>query len=319
MKIEGRVGDLIFYRRGNKTCCRSRPVYRPGSLSAASRQSAGEFGRASSAAKQFRRALGGLWPASHDSGMVNRLNAAFYRALRADERPRGQRVITPAALKAALQQFRFNNQAALRFQVNCTRQPHGQLRVSLPHNWVQLLKCPRYASHVQVQVAALALDAATGICRKTATVTDCVALGAVHNGVLPLLQLSAGARLTTVIALQLRFIKEEANGAIYTSAEKAAMVSCVAAVLLPEKKPAAPGGAMRTVAPGNAAATPLASSPAIATRAVTPGNIVPGNAAPLPSSHSSAASLPAPQQPVTARQRPLPARKKPRLLRKEGG
>jgi hypothetical protein len=308
MKMEGRVGDLIFYRRGNKTCCRSRPVYKPDSLSAASRQSAGEFGRASSAAKQFRRALGGLWPASHDGGMVNRLNTAFYSALRADERPRGQRVITPAALKAALQQFRFNNQAGLRFQVNCARRPHGQLQVSLPHNWVQLLKRPRYASHVQVQVAALALDAATGICRKTATVTDCVALGAVHNGVLPLLQLSAGAGLTTVIALQLRFIKEEANGAIYTSAEKVAMVSCIAAVLLPEKKPVA-----------RAAATPAAIPHTAASRAVTRGNTS-RRAAPLPSSYNSAASLPAPQQRVTAAQRPSPApRKKPRLLRKEGG
>jgi len=237
--MEGRVGDLIFYRRGNKTCCRSRPVYGPNSLSTASRQSAGEFGQASRAAKQFRQALEGLWPVPHDSGMVNRLNTALYRALRADPRPRGQRSISPAALKEALRLFRFNDKAALRFKISCSYQPDG-VQVSLPQHWLQLLRRPRYASHVQVQAAALAVDAATGACYKTAAVTDCVALNAMHNGVLPLLPLFAGAKHTTVIVLQLRFIKEEANGSIYTSAEKAAMVSCIAEVLLPVEQAAAP-------------------------------------------------------------------------------
>lgn len=235
MKLEGRVGDLIFYRRGNKTCCRSMPVYKPGSMTAASKQSAGEFGQASKAGKLFREALSGLWPIPQDSGMVNRLNITMYNALRADPHPRGQRVITPAALKEVLKNFRFNNKAVPDIQVRCTREK-GQLRILLPEHWVQLLKRPRYASHVQVQVAALAMDAATGACRKVATVTDCIALEASHTGVLPLLQSPPDPGLTTVVVLQLRFIKEEANGQIYTSAEKTGMLSCIVEVLLPEKK-----------------------------------------------------------------------------------
>jgi hypothetical protein len=235
MKLEGRVGDLIFYRRGNKTCCRSMPAYKPGSMTAASKQSAGEFGQASKAGKLFRQALSGLWPIPQDSGMVNRLNKTMYSALRADPHPRGQRVITPAALKEALKNFRLNNKAVPNIQVSCTREK-GQLRILLPEDWVQRLKSPRYASHVQVQVAALVMDAATGACRKVATVTDCVALDASHTGVLPLLQSPPDPRLTTVVVLQLRFIKEEANGQIYSSAEKTGMLSCIIEVLLPEKK-----------------------------------------------------------------------------------
>lgn len=249
MKLEGRVGDLIFYRRGNKTCCRSMPVYKPDSMSAASKQSAGEFGLASKAGRLFRQALSGLWPIPQDSGMVNRLNTAMYSALRADPHPRGQRVITPAALKEALKNFRFNNKAVPNIRVSCTRE-NGQLRILLPENWVQLIKHPRYASHVQVQVAALAMDAATGACRKVATVTDCVALEDPHTGVLPLLQSPPDPGLTTVVVLQLRFIKEEANGQIYTSAEKTGMLSCIVEVLLPEKKPKpAPGKRPSPAAP----------------------------------------------------------------------
>jgi hypothetical protein len=97
------------------------------------------------------------------------------------------------------------------------------------------------------------MDAATGACRKVATVTDCVALDDPHTGVLPLLQSPPDPGLTTVMVLQLRFIKEEANGQIYTSAEKTGMLSCIVEVLLPEKKPKPAG---KRPAPGAPIALP---------------------------------------------------------------
>lgn len=57
--LSGHVGDLIFYERNGKPCCRKMPQYGPDSMSAASKQSSREFAKASKAAKLIRSALKG--------------------------------------------------------------------------------------------------------------------------------------------------------------------------------------------------------------------------------------------------------------------
>lgn len=266
LKLEGRVGDLIFYRRGNKTCCRSAPSFTPEKMTAATKESAREFGQASKAGKLMRDALNGLWPVPADSGMVNRLSKALYSALRQDTaHPRGERVITAPALQEALKDFYFNDRASLRFQVKTKRQPGGAIRVNLQRDWPALIRTPRFASHVQVQVAALTIDFAAGECHKAATATDYIVVNAPHNGNLPALQLRSPAGVATVIIMQVRFIKEEENGRLYSSGDQSCAISCVVDVLAPEKTPEAAVPLKKTSRP----ATPKAP-PAILKRKTTP-------------------------------------------------
>ena len=235
IQMEGRVGGLIFYRRGNKTCCRSMPNYRPDSQSAASRQSAGEFGKASKAAKLIRHAMNGLWPLPHDGTLVNRLNKTLYTALLKDAvHPRGQRTLAPAALQQTLTGFRFNKKASLPFQVNITRPSAARVHVSLPDKWKELLKQPRFATHIQVQVAALSVDLEANICHKTAIAVACTPL---RDGVVPVLELPHKKNVTTIMVLQIRYLNEGGNGQVYTSADLSCMQSGVIGVLLPEKQP----------------------------------------------------------------------------------
>lgn len=238
LKLEGRVGDLIFYRRGSKFYCRSMPVYRPESMTAASKQSAKEFGQASRAGKVLRQALEGVWPVPPDGGMINRLNKTLYSALRKDTaRRRGKRVITPAALRETLWGFSFNNKAQLHVQAAVTRQPGGAIQVKLPDEWPILQKMPPGATHIELQTLALSVDFSTGRCQITDSVTDTLCAEDMHSGRLPLLQ-PGPSRTSTLIVVQIRYLKEEVDGKLYTLGGRGCNLSWVADVLAPEKQPA---------------------------------------------------------------------------------
>lgn len=235
--LSGKVGGLIFYQRGNKTCCRTMPKYKPGSMTTASKQCAREFGRASKTGKSLRKALMGILPIIHDSGMVNRLNKTLYSALREDTtHKRGQRTITPEALQTALTNFHFNNKAKtdLLPLAGTTRLANGHVQVTLPDNWIQALKHPRSVTHVQVQMAAVTIDAETGAARKTAMATQCIAQDTPFTGHTFELQLKGNN--TVVIVMQLRFLWEKTDGRIVISDNITYNQAFVAAVLVPEKQ-----------------------------------------------------------------------------------
>ncbi|KAA2240202.1 hypothetical protein F0L74_28980 [Chitinophaga agrisoli] len=236
LQLEGKVGGMIFYKRGNKTCCRAMPQYTPESMTAASKQSAREFGRASKAGKLLRDALNGIWRLQHDNTMVNRLNKALYTALRKDPaHKRGARIITPVALQETLKNFRFNNKANLPFQAQTIRKPGGHIQVVLPPDWLTVLKKPRYASHVQLQAAAIAIDLETGACRKVSAATECISIDLPGDTLTLNMQLQAPKAMPVIVMIQARFVMEETDGRLYPSAQKSCLQSCVVAVLLPEK------------------------------------------------------------------------------------
>jgi hypothetical protein len=240
IKLEGRVGDLIFYRRGNKTCCRSRPVYKPESMTAASKQSSREFGKASNAAKILREALNELWPAPPDGSLVNRANKAIYSALRKDTaHSRGKRVLTAPAVCEALKGLHLNSKAPLRFQVKASRQANGSIITSLPQDWPRMLQASSLTTHIQVQLAAVSIDFATGKHQHISADIGDIPFDTEHNGQLPALEPGPAAKNTTLLVLQMRFIHKDSNGKVYEVGGGKAVISCIIDAFPPLKQPKA--------------------------------------------------------------------------------
>ncbi len=232
-KLEGKVGNLVFSSSNGKTICREKPQFRPENMTAATKESAGEFGEASKAGKLIRNTLATLWPVPKDGSLVNRLTTQLASALRMDERPRGQRTFSTQAIQQVLRDFRFNSKAVPHMLAGTVQEPDGSIIVSLPENWPLYLKWPRYAPYVQLQVAALAVDLANGVCQQVATTTDYLTADTPHNGKFPGLQLPPGPATVILVVLQARFFNKETNGQFYASHQKNCMLSYVTAVLAP--------------------------------------------------------------------------------------
>lgn len=73
VKLSGKLGDMVFYQRGKKDVVRRNG--KPYSLSAESKKSSTDFGRASSSAALIRKAFAPLVNTYGYRNMVNRLNA----------------------------------------------------------------------------------------------------------------------------------------------------------------------------------------------------------------------------------------------------
>ncbi len=99
LKLEGRVGDLIFYKTSFGHLVRSKPSGRIKYIAndpryLRTRENATEFGRASSSAKLLRQALRESLLRFTNGSIVNRLNSRMLRVVKSDAvNERGMRVI----------------------------------------------------------------------------------------------------------------------------------------------------------------------------------------------------------------------------------
>ncbi|PWG77878.1 hypothetical protein DDR33_25190, partial [Pararcticibacter amylolyticus] len=101
----------------------------------ASKESACEFGLASTSAKAIRQAFSPVHQNRHDKGVVNRFNSVVYRAIRASSKQRGERDIHDAQLDL-LEGFEFNVKSpfskALLVKPEVGLNEKGQVRVRVP-------------------------------------------------------------------------------------------------------------------------------------------------------------------------------------------
>ncbi|MCU4177667.1 hypothetical protein [Carboxylicivirga sp. N1Y90] len=118
IKLEGRVGDLSFYKSGGQFMAREKggvdgerikkdPAY------ARTRENGAEFGRAGKAGKELRNALNEVLVRAADKRVSNRLAATILKAIQADTtNRRGERTVVDGDL-TVLKGFEFNNVASL--------------------------------------------------------------------------------------------------------------------------------------------------------------------------------------------------------------
>lgn len=171
IKLEGRLGDLTFYRRGG-----SYQVRRKAGVSAErfasdpkfvrSRENSQEFGRASAVAKLIRRAVQPVLSLFHDGSMQTRLNKRILQLVKGDAiNLRGERDLLTENLYL-LQGFSFNREAAWKDVYYAPvdidfDQGAGKLRVYFPSHWsAAVLNFPKgpKPSGVRFTVATVSLD-----------------------------------------------------------------------------------------------------------------------------------------------------------------
>lgn len=122
IKLEGNIGDLNFYKRGDEYHVRQKASKKSkneiSNLAARSKENAQEFGRVSSFAKNlryaFHNATGQHYELFYESSNLNRLVKRLNLILKADEiNERGKRNILPANLML-LKNFSFNKNSSLK-------------------------------------------------------------------------------------------------------------------------------------------------------------------------------------------------------------
>jgi hypothetical protein len=118
IKLEGRVGDLSFYKSGGQYLAREKggvdgerikkdPAY------ARTRENGAEFGRAGKAGKELRNALNEVLTRAADKKISNRMAAIILKAIQADTtNRRGERTVQDGDL-TLLKGFEFNEAAPL--------------------------------------------------------------------------------------------------------------------------------------------------------------------------------------------------------------
>ncbi|MBN2166741.1 MAG: hypothetical protein JW717_10725 [Marinilabiliaceae bacterium] len=118
IKLEGRIGDLSFYKNGGDYLARSKggvdgdrikndPAF------ARTRENGSEFGRAGKASKLLRSALKAPISVASDKQVASRLTTALLKVIQADTtNARGERTVVAGDLNL-LKGFEFNNEAGL--------------------------------------------------------------------------------------------------------------------------------------------------------------------------------------------------------------
>lgn len=175
IKLEGQVGDLVFYKQSNTYRARAK-----GGVDAKrfatdpkferSRENSREFGRASAMSKQIRLALHEVLPLFHEGTMQTRLNSRLRQIILGDAiNGRGDRGVQPESLPLFIG-FSFNGGAAWKDvyyapferEFNAVK---GKLTASFAEHWAPaVLSPPKKASGVRFTVAAIAVDTEAGMC-----------------------------------------------------------------------------------------------------------------------------------------------------------
>jgi len=118
IKLEGRIGDLTFYKTQNGYQAREKGGVSGSRIATdpkfqRTRENNAEFGRANAAAKRLRDALRSFIQLTSDAKMTNRLNSRMSRVIKADTvSNRGERRVLNENL-GILNNFGFNSAASL--------------------------------------------------------------------------------------------------------------------------------------------------------------------------------------------------------------
>lgn len=169
IKITGTIGNLIFYRRGDKYFVRPKPEPAPKDLVKGKgyhHQRAGmlEFGQAGKAGNLIYRAFAGVSHLAKDSNLSAHLLREALKAIRADKlNAPGKRNITDGGT-TLLEGFEFNQTVPLG---KILRAPYtavidrktGRMTVTIHElNRERIAKGPSHATHLMLQIAGAEID-----------------------------------------------------------------------------------------------------------------------------------------------------------------
>ncbi|MGM9478221.1 hypothetical protein ACS5PU_17475 [Pedobacter sp. GSP4] len=155
IKINGQLGDLVFYKRGNKDVVRQKAVYKQ--QSEASKKSSADFGSATRNAAYIRRAFAPLVMLYAYGDLVNRLNKRFIEIFKSiPPEHAGHKKLIDGNL-ALLAGFEFNASKPLKQLWTCetvlSLEPDGLVKLILPKGELKsLLKSYPKATEVRLQV-----------------------------------------------------------------------------------------------------------------------------------------------------------------------
>ncbi len=132
--VHGKAGSVIYRSYRGRNIMQGLP--RRFKQTLASRESAGEFGMASSAAKAIRQAFQPFYHHYYDGAMINRVTPAVSRCIRSSRtKRRGERDLHDGDL-SFLQGLEFNENSplsgALQVKTEVSRHEAGQVVVTLP-------------------------------------------------------------------------------------------------------------------------------------------------------------------------------------------
>lgn len=157
--FEGRIGDLVFYKRNGKPVVRraggpTKEMIANSPAFAITRQNNSEFGGCSGIARSLRASLAEL-KEFHDGEFGNRLTKLFKIITTAQEGPRGQRPIALSSIRSAFDNFEGNEDIA--FSTICeipykTDHDKSRTTATLRFNKAKLsaINAPKGATHFQL-------------------------------------------------------------------------------------------------------------------------------------------------------------------------
>ncbi|HEY1025683.1 MAG TPA: hypothetical protein VGE26_11000 [Sphingobacteriaceae bacterium] len=159
-KIRGSVGNYSYRVVGDKNLLQSKP----GKVkqTANTKESASEFGLASTSAKVIRSCLYALIQGRHDGGMINRLQQTVYHAIKTGTGTRGNRTLYDGDLSKLLG-FEFNNRSplseVLKIKPSAVMDGSGRILVTIPSFKTRRdMKMPSRANGCYLRVVVTALN-----------------------------------------------------------------------------------------------------------------------------------------------------------------
>jgi hypothetical protein len=218
-KFNGKLDDVIGYRRKGKRCYRRLPKHVRRSI--ATILSGTDFGTASKAGKLLRRAILPFLDIRTDHTLTNRINREMLQVLYASNQERGSRSIRSKALDL-LKGFQFNKATGLDrllpFFTPKVVQDGDKLRIALPAMEPNAIRHARNTTHIEIKAIAAGLNFNGG--DQEQAVSDKVVFRinqavAATELVLPF---KAG-KAETIVVLQVRAFSED-NGTLYASGNK---------------------------------------------------------------------------------------------------
>lgn len=242
--FEGKLDNVIGYRRKGKRCFRRLPKHVRRSI--ATILSGTDFGTASKAAKQIRRALLPALDIRTDHTLTNRLNKEMLKVLYAGSRERGSRSIQSKALEL-LSGFQFNNATGIGslmpFFTPRVIQEENKLRIAIPAMAPNAIRHAANTTHIEIKAIAAGVSFTGG---EQETVSDKVLfrINEPQAATELILPFKAG-ETETIVVLQVRAFREE-NGVLYASGNKKYFAADIIAVIpsLQEEAPAVAYAAM---------------------------------------------------------------------------
>lgn len=157
-KVHGTVGNYIYRVLPETDVVQSKPA--KVKQTETTKESASEFGLASTTAKVIRNCLYGLIQQNYDGGMVNRFQLTVYAAIKTGTEIRGERTLYEGDLDL-LKGFEFNNRSplseVLKVKPSAVLDENGRISVTLPpFDARRDLKAPSrtHGCHLRVLVTA---------------------------------------------------------------------------------------------------------------------------------------------------------------------